>query len=133
MFEIHGNTQGIRKTELAKLQSLYLTELGPEEFLTADLAYALAAMTALLDREIAVYLSRSGEVIDIVIGEVDTVELPEYRMRRRMNALSRVRVIHTHPSGSAKLSALDLTALSSLMLDAICALGICTHASPFLS
>ncbi len=124
MFEIHGHTEGIRQTELKRLQALYLSEFDADTFLTEDLALALADASARINRELAVYLSRGGEILDIVIGDTDTVDLPEYRLRRDERALSRVRVIHTHPSGTAQLSALDLTALASLRLDAICALGV---------
>ncbi|MBQ4435875.1 MAG: GTPase HflX [Clostridia bacterium] len=124
MFEIHGNTDGIRQSELTRLQALYLAELDSETFLTDELAETLASATAKLNREIALYISRNGEIIDVVIGDNDTVSLPEYRMRRNQTNLSRVRVIHTHPSGTAKLSAIDMTALTSLRLDAISALGI---------
>ena len=124
MFEIHGNTEGIRQTELTKLQSFYLSELDSETFMTDDLACALANASSRLNRELALYISRSGEVLDIVIGDSSTVSLPEYRLRRNRDALSRVRVIHTHPNSTAHLSDLDLTALTSLRLDAICAVGV---------
>ena len=124
MYEIHGNTDGIRQTELTRLQALYLAELDSDVFLTEELARTLAEASARLNRELALYISRSGEILDLVIGDNSTVSLPEYRLRRNPNTLSRVRVIHTHPCGTARLSALDLTALTSLRLDAMCALGL---------
>ncbi len=124
MFEIHGNTEGIRQTELTKLQAFYLAELDSDTFMTDELVCALAAASARLNRELALYISRSGEVLDVVIGDSSTVSLPEYRLRRNQTSLSRVRVIHTHPNSTAHLSDLDLTALTSLRLDAICAVGV---------
>ncbi len=124
MFEIHGNTEGVRQTELTKLQAFYMAELDADTFMTEELVTALASASAKLNRELALYVSRSGEILDVVIGDSSTVSLPEYRLRRNQNTLSRVRVIHTHPSASAQLSELDLTALTSLRLDAICAVGV---------
>ena len=129
MYEIHGNTDGIRQTELTRLQALYLAELDSDVFLTEELACTLAEASSRLNRELALYISRSGEVLDVVVGDNSTVSLPEYRLRRNQNALSRVRVIHTHPNASAQLSELDLTALASLRLDAMCALGVDPDAS----
>ena len=126
MFEIHGNTEGIRDTDLNRLKSLYLEEIDSTVFIPSELAETLAEITARINRELAVYISRSGELLDIIVGDSGTVSLPEYRLRRKQDALCKVRVIHTHPSGSAKLSELDLTALSSLRLDAICAIGVDT-------
>ena len=124
MFEIHGNTEGIRQTELTRLQAFYLAELDSDTFLSVELAASLAAASTRLNRELALYISRGGEILDVVVGDSSTVSLPEYRLRRNQNALSRVRVIHTHPDADACLSALDLTALASLRLDAMCALGV---------
>ena len=42
MFEIHGNTDGIKKTDIAKLQALYLMELDGTEFLPDELADRVA-------------------------------------------------------------------------------------------
>ena len=101
MYEIHGNTEGIRKTELTQLEALYLAELDSDTFLSDELAQTVALFTARLKREIALYISRGGEILDVVIGDSSTVALPEYRLRRSQNTLSRVRVIHTHPGTGA--------------------------------
>ena len=51
MFEIHGHTEGIRQTELKRLQALYLSDFDADTFLTEDLALALADAVASLQRE----------------------------------------------------------------------------------
>ena len=124
MFEIHGNTEGIKDSELSRLQALYMTELDSSEFISRELAESLARITSRINREIALYISRGGDILDIVVGTNDMVKLPDFHLRRNPNALSKVRVIHTHPSGTPHLSDLDLTALTSLHFDAMCALGI---------
>ena len=124
MNEVHGNTEGIKKTLLDELAALYGLELSEDEFFTVEAAEALADYSHRINREIAVYLSRGGDVLDVVIGENDRVDLPDFRMRRGETGLSRVRVVHTHPGGSAALSRVDVTALTALRLDAMCALGV---------
>ena len=119
--QIHGNTEGIRNTALSELACLYDLEIPEEEFAPAELITMLAEKSAAVNREIAVYISRDGEVIDVMIGENDQVTLPSVRLRRSEKRLSRIRVLHTHPGGSAKLSAVDLNALRQLRLDAISA------------
>ena len=121
---IHGNTEGIRASLLNEMAALYEFEVGRDDFAPYELIRQMGLYSARFNREIAVYLSRDGEVIDVVIGETDQVPLPSVRLRRSEKRLSRVRVLHTHPNASAKLSAVDLNALTQLRLDAICAVGV---------
>ena len=128
--KVHGNTQGIRSTLLSDLARLYDLEIDKDEFAPGELVTVLAAFTGVLNREVAVYIGRDGEIIDVMIGENDQVSLPSVRLRRSENRLSMIRVLHTHPAGSAKLSAVDLNALCQLKLDAISAVGVTREGTP---
>ena len=128
--QIHGNTEGIRNTLLSEMAQLYDMEIPEEDFAPRELIALLAEYSAAINREIAVYIARDGEVVDIMIGENDQVALPSVRLRRSENRLSRIRVLHTHPGGSAKLSAVDLNALRQLRLDAISAIGVSPEGQP---
>ncbi|NLD51833.1 MAG: GTPase HflX [Clostridiales bacterium] len=124
MPEIRGNTDGIRKSFLEELQALYDYQVDGDLFLPPDLAETMAAYSARINREISLYISRGGEVLDVSIGYLDNVALEEIRLRRSQERLSMVRCVHTHPGGSAELSDVDLTALKTLWLDAMCAIGV---------
>ncbi|MDI9519599.1 MAG: GTPase HflX [Bacillota bacterium] len=124
MPELSGNLSGIRESVKERLLSLYEVEVSSNEFLPKQLADNLAQLTALVRREIAVYLSRDGKILDVSVGQSDRVTLQDLGRRRSEQRLSRVRLIHTHPNGDAMLSDVDMTALQSLRLDAICALGV---------
>lgn len=124
MPEIHGNTAGIRDSLLETMQQMYDYPIDRDEFIPVDLAHLLAEYSHELRREISVYISRNGEVLDITIGSDTQVPLKEWRLRRSSDKLSRVRCIHTHPSGSPLLSDVDVAALRSLYLDAMAAIGI---------
>ena len=128
--QIHGNTEGVRNTALSELARLYDLEIPGDDFAPAELVALLADHSARINREIAVYISRDGEVLDVMIGENDQVMLPSVRLRRSENRLSRIRVLHTHPGGSARLSAVDLNALRQLHLDAISAVGVSPSGEP---
>ena len=65
---IYGNKEGIRDSMLAKLETLYDIEIPAEVFAPAELLDALAAFSCAINREISMYISRSGEVLDITIG-----------------------------------------------------------------
>ncbi|NLW21495.1 MAG: GTPase HflX [Clostridiales bacterium] len=124
MQKISGNLSGVRDSVLNQMQALYDTEVDSKQFLPLDLARELARLTALVRREIAVYIARNGRILDISIGQADRVSLQDLGQRRSDTRLGRVRCVHTHPNGDPRLSEVDIAALSSLRLDAICALGV---------
>lgn len=83
----------------------------------------LAAFTCAINREISIYVSRSGEVLDITIGGVSSVELKDMHLRRNTKRLSMVRCIHTHPGGNPQLSDVDISSLRAMRFDAMAAVG----------
>ncbi|MBQ8136286.1 MAG: GTPase HflX [Clostridia bacterium] len=122
--KITGNTEGIRRTQLEAMEAWYALEIDQDAFLPKELCLMMAEATAALGREVAVFLSRSGDVLDIRIGENDRVASHLPRLRRGPQGLSRVRCIHTHPGGDWHLSGPDLSTLTALRLDAVCAIGV---------
>ncbi len=121
---IHGNLTGIRESTLNELEKLYDAEFGREAFLPDRLLNILVRYTDLLNREMLVYLSRDGEVLEIAIGSIGSIALPELHLRRNIDRLSGFRCIHTHPGGDARLSDVDLQALRLLRFDSMCAVGV---------
>ena len=124
MPEVHGNITGIRDTQLAELKAIYDCPFEWNEYAPRDLLTELARHSCALNREIAVYISRDGDVLDVIVGVTDSVPLMDLRLRRNSKRLSFVRCIHTHPGGSARLSDVDIAALRSMMLDSMCAVGV---------
>lgn len=121
---IHGNIEGIRESILQELDRMYETRFFRDEFLPDRLLNMLVKFTEAINREMLVYMSREGEVLEISIGSISSVALPEMHMRRNLDRLSGFRCIHTHPGGSARLSDVDLQALRLLRFDAMCAVGV---------
>ena len=130
MPEIHGNTEGIRKTVLDELTTLYDVQLEPGQFMPQDLLQSLCGYSASMNREIAVYITRFGEVADVLIGRADSIDLPDLRLRRGERRLSMVRCVHTHPCATGELSDVDVSALLSMRFDAMCAVGVSEDGRP---
>ena len=120
---VHGNITGVRDSVLADLRQLYQYTVEDDVFLPHDLAQFLCRYTSALNREIAIYITRDGEIVDVSIGTDRDVQLRDYRLRRNPNRLSGVRCIHTHPNGDGRLSDVDLSALKSFRYDAMTAVG----------
>ena len=124
MPEVHGNIEGIRKSVLDELKLCYEAQLEPDCFVAPELLDLLCRHSAAMNREIALYITRYGEVADVFIGRNDSIDLPDLRLRRSQKRLSMIRCIHTHPSGTGQLSDVDLSALLSMRFDAMCAVGV---------
>ena len=123
-YQVNGNTEGVRDAMLARLDSLYRYETEDGAFLPRELMKLLAECSCALNREIAVYLTRDGEIVNVAVGTDCDVELTDYRLRRNEDRLSRVRCVHTHPDGDGRLSDVDLSALKIFRYDAMTAVGV---------
>ncbi len=121
---IHGNIAGIRESMLAELEKLYDAEFERDQFLPDRLLNILVRFTDQINREMLVYLGRDGAVLEIAIGDIGSIALPELHLRRNLDRLSGFRCIHTHPGGDARLSTVDLQALRLLRFDSMCAVGV---------
>ena len=121
---IHGNITGIRQSLLDELERLYDAEFERDMYLPDRLLNLLVRYTEQLNREMLVYLSREGTILEIAIGSISSIALPELHLRRNLDRLSGYRCIHTHPGGSARLSDVDLQALTLLRFDSMCAVGV---------
>lgn len=119
---IHGNVDGVRNSILNELDLLYGIKTQKTEFCSTEIINTIVKLSTQIEREISVAIDRRGKVTSIAIGDSTSVELPILDINEKR--LSGVRVIHTHPNGYSNLSALDLTALLKLKLDAIAAIGI---------
>ena len=94
---INGNTSGIKQSTLDELEALFDLDTDRNRFITPELANAVAYYTSQINREISVFLSRSGTLVVISLGSSDNVSLPRIRKRRAGLGLSGARCIHTHP------------------------------------
>ena len=121
---VYGNTEGIRDAMLAELDNLYNLETEEGEYLPKGLMKQLAAYSCRLNREIAVYITREGEIVHVAVGTDCDVELIDFRLRRNAKRLSRVRCVHTHPDGDGHLSDVDISALKIFRYDAMTAVGV---------
>ncbi|HEY5562914.1 MAG TPA: GTPase HflX [Clostridiaceae bacterium] len=119
---IYGNIEGVKESLLNKLEELYKLETFKYTAASEDLINVLISVTSSIKREISVAVNRRGKIVSVAIGDSSTVDIPELDFKLRN--LSGIRIIHTHPAGSSKLSVLDISALIKLKLDCIVAIGI---------
>ena len=119
---IYGNIDGVKNSILNKLEKACELRVYKDCILSEELVEVLVEVTKDLGREVSATIDRKGKIISMAIGDSSTVELPIIDIRE--GRLSAVRIVHTHPNGNSRLSALDMSALVKLKLDCIVAIGI---------
>ncbi|WP_238916504.1 GTPase HflX [Clostridium sp. YIM B02555] len=119
---IFGNIEGIKKSIIDELESIYSIRNLKDEVCNEEILYIISRISSLIEREVSVGINRKGNVTSVAIGDSTSVEVPLIDIEEKR--LSGIRVIHTHPNGYCNLSALDLTALLKLKLDAIVSVAI---------
>ena len=122
--KIYGEISGIKRSILDLLDKIYDAKVDRKRFICEEAAGYMALASALINREVAVMIDRSGIVQSVSVGGNNTVDLYSGVPRRLSTRASGMRCIHTHPNGSADLSDVDVSALKSMRLDAIAALAI---------
>jgi GTP-binding protein HflX len=124
MKTIWGNPKGLKHHHLKRLENLYRRKVPPEFLITPELTRDLAQLSFEIQRQIGLLIDRGGKVAYVVVGDFQTIFLPElHEYRAFPGRLRGVRCIHTHLKNEG-LTDDDLTDLSLLRLDAMAAVTI---------
>ncbi len=131
---VYGNLQGLKPSEIRRLERLYYRKIHPEVIFSSDLAWELAELSFLLNRQIGILINRTGEIEYVIVGTFNQIEIPELKgYRESLARLKGLRLIHTHLIKNGKGSGLDqddLLDLAFLRLDLIGALEVNEKGEP---
>ncbi len=107
----------MKASQQKSLQRLYRRRVSATEILSAELARQLADISRQLNRQLAVLLTRRGEVAYVVVGDHRRIWIPDLSgFREGPGRLKGLRCIHTHLNNEP-LSEEDITDLVLLRLD----------------
>lgn len=120
---VDGNINGVKDSVLQELDNLIQT-YERTTFIDKVVLDTIAKYTTMLNREISVYISRSGVLLNVAIGDYQSAPL-KMPNGKRQGKLCGIRCLHTHPSGDEGLSGMDISALFRLKLDCMTAIGVC--------
>lgn len=118
------NTSGFKKSIIKRLEGLKESSVNKYQLASEEIIAEICDITEETGKEIAVYIDRRGTVIDISIGDENTVTLKDYNIRRSEKSLSGIRCLHTHPNGCGELSEVDISALKRMKFDIMAAVGV---------
>ncbi|MBE8987588.1 GTPase HflX [Nostoc sp. LEGE 12450] len=121
MQKIYGNVQGIKASQIKRLQQLYEQNQPADRFITPEFAQALATISQQIHYPICCYLNRRGQVLRVAVGTpIQTQIPPEELPRRSAERLSGIRCIATQvksePPDEAALIAMMRQRLDALVM-----------------
>jgi GTP-binding protein HflX len=117
--QIFGNTQGLKASQVRRIERLFRRRLPADRIVTHELARELAEVSADVRRQVGVLVDRRGEITHVMVGHARGIELPDWgRLRAGRGRLRGLRCIHTHLDREG-LTRDDLTDLALLRLDAM--------------
>ncbi|MFN6485277.1 MULTISPECIES: GTPase HflX [unclassified Nostoc] len=121
MQKIYGNVQGIKASQIKRLQELYEQNQPVDRFITPEFAQALATIGQQIHHPICCYINRRGQVIRIAVGTPSQTQIPPEELpRRSAERLSKIRCIATQfksePPDEAALIAMMRQRLDALVM-----------------
>lgn len=128
--KLHGNTSGLRNTQIKKIERLYTYSTPPEYIIDPDLAADLISLSHEIRRQIGILINRNGKPVFVIVGDAHRIVIP---VTDGYNAtpgrLRGLRLIHTHLKNEP-LTQDDLTDLALLRLDFITAICLSENGTP---
>ena len=122
--KVYGDLKGIAPRERKALERLYRRKIPSSALLSPELARSLAEISCALNRQIALLVDRRGRVHHVVLGDFNSVLLPDLSQYRvGPGRLKGLRCIHTHLRDEF-ISQEDLTDMALLRLDSMVALSV---------
>src|SRR5215467_10659541 len=121
---IEGNLQGLKPSQINRLEKLFQRRIHPREIVTQEFARHLTEISREINRQVGVLVNRGGYVEYVVVGNARAIVLPDLkRTRMSVERFRGLRCLHTHLSGE-ELSQDDLTDLALLRLDLMAAIEV---------
>jgi GTP-binding protein HflX len=123
--KVHGLLQGLKASQIHALERLYRRRIPDGQMATVELADTMCAISAEIQREVAVIVNRRGQIITVAVGDAEGLTVPrsDIGYRESLARLSGLRCLHTHPRGGG-LSRGDLITLAKNRFDFIAALEV---------
>jgi GTP-binding protein HflX len=112
------------------LQNLYRRRVSGRDIITHELTRQLCSISFEIQRQVALLVSRKGEVVSVIVGDDRNILIPDLgRFRLGLGRLKGLRCLHTHLHGEP-LSREDLTDLVLLGLDLMVSVEVGEEGSP---
>ena len=130
MPDLHGNTSGLKTSQVKALKSLYERRIPQAQFLTPELARRLTETSRECGRQVGLVVDRMGFVRHVLVGDAHKVFIPDLgRSRAGSGRFRGLRLIIGQLRGEG-LTKDNLTDLTLLSLDAVIVVNAGTDGLP---
>lgn len=127
---VHGNTRGLKHSQLRRLQKFYQRRIPPHMIITPEVARQLTELSKEIHRQIGLLIDRKGRVEYVIVGDAHQIVLPDLKRGRVSGGRFRgLRCVHTHLRGE-ELTRDDLTDLALLRLDLMVSIDVTASGLP---
>ncbi len=121
MDTIYGNVQGLKSSQIKKLQQLYEQRQPSYSPTTPEFAQALAAISTEIHQPVCSYINRRGQVIRVAVGTPSQTQIPPEQLpRHSAERLSGIHCVATQlksvPPDEAALIAMARQRLDALVV-----------------
>lgn len=121
---IHGYTQGLKHSQLKRIEKLSSRRVPPSEIVSPELARQMSEISHETGRLVGVLLNRKGQVEYVMVGDSKRIWMPDFkRVRVAEGRFRGLRCVHTQLQGN-KLTQDDLTDLALLRLDLMASIQV---------
>lgn len=128
--DLYGDTSGLSPSAHQALLRIYRRRVPPDSIATPELVKNLADASRESGRQVGVLLQRGGEVDRVIVGTPTGLMLPDIgRLRAAKGRFRALRLVHTHLFNEP-LTRDDLTDLTRLRLDLVCAILLSPQKEP---
>ena len=130
MKSLSGNLLGLKTSQLKRLENLGRRRVHPRAIISHELCRDICRLSNETGRQIGLLIDRAGKIIQVLVGEVDRILIPDLReYRLAPDRLRGLRCVHTHLD-ITPLTQDDLTDLALLRLDLMAVVTTQTGGTP---
>lgn len=130
MKEIHGNTEGLKESQIRRIENLYRRRTPPEFVVTPELCRELTELSNEIRKQIGLLINRSGKTEGVIVGTPDQIVIPRLNdYQAAPGRLNGLKCVHTHLKNEG-LTKDDTTDISLLRLDLMAAVTMTGEGFP---
>lgn len=124
METVYGNLQGLKQSQIKRLQEIYKQRQESDRAITSEFAQSLAAISIEIHQPLCVYVNRRGQVFKVAVGKPHQTQIPLQELpRHSAERLSGIHCITTQFKSEAPDEA-ALIAMVRQRLDALVVLTV---------
>lgn len=117
MKSLSGSLLGLKTSQIKRLENLGRRRVHPRAIISQELCRDICRLSNETGRQIGLLIDRTGKIVQVLVGEVDRILIPDLReYRLAPDRLRGLRCVHTHLD-MTPLTQDDLTDLALLRLD----------------